>query len=809
MDTPQSPPSSHPSRVSLARELIHRRVPHVLAIYAGASWGLVEFTSFAADEFLLSPHWARMVLVTLFVLLPSILMFAWFHGKPGRDRDSLARTEKIGIPANLVLCVVVLWALFGGEELGSVTTSLTVETEDGETIEREVPKSGFRKTMALFPLDPGPGIAEDESWISYAVPEALVLDLMPDDFFAPIRLYRYGSYARERGFDSFAAAPLALKRELAQESYAEFMATGEIDRVDDLLRVTLRLYGVGDGSLAGEAVYKGIDLLALVDEMSGPVKAALEIPAREGIEDLPVRGRLSENAAAVEAFFKGIFRHYAHRDAEGAIEYLTTATTLDPSFTVAQYTLYQVLQTLAEGETVAAAPLVAAMENLYRMPERYGFQVKADYYRLTGEMDRAAVLTQMWIELYPNDLNALRSQAEMQISRGDWEDLLATFAAIRRLDPLDGGPILGMAQTHEQLGNHDRALSLLTEYVERFPGETFGYSRLADFHRRRGRYRDAREAMERAIVLEPLAPDLARGLAELDLDIGRLDEARAGYERSLALARTPHQRAQALSGLTHYHRRRGEMADAIQAIEARLQEESGLQTPLGMAFGRAGDIFVYLDAGRVDEAGALLEELQAQLPASLSTYLPRLAVHVALEAEGLDAALEAQRQASEVVEAGGLEGLRPVLLGDLGLIRDRQGDYAGAAESFRAAIALSPEGRFYRGAGRALRRAGLLDQAEAELREALRLVPADPHAHVEMGLLTEALGDVEAAVEHLMSALAVWENADEDFEPARETRAKLAELGGGGGGVRPPLTSSVALKTRSSDPCSPSGPAGP
>ena len=112
------------------------------------------------------------------------------------------------------------------------------------------------------------------------------------------------------------------------------------------------------------------------------------------------------------------------------------------------------------------------------------------------------------------------------------------------------------------------------------------------------------------------------------------------------------------------------------------------------------------------------------------------------------------------------------------MIRDRAGDHAGAAESFRAAIALSPEGRFYRGAGRALRRAGLLDEAEAELQEALLLVPADPHAHLEMGLLMEARGDIEAAVEHMKSALAVWENADEDFEPAREARAKLAELGG-------------------------------
>ena len=172
METPQSPPSSALSRVSHARELVDRRIPHILAIYAGASWGLVEFTAFAVDEFFLSPHWTRLALTTLLMMLPSVFLLAWFHGKPGKDRNSLARTEKIGIPANLVLCVVVLAALFGGAELGSVTTAITVQTEDGETLERERPKTEFTKTTALFPLDLGPGMTQDEAWISYAVPEA-------------------------------------------------------------------------------------------------------------------------------------------------------------------------------------------------------------------------------------------------------------------------------------------------------------------------------------------------------------------------------------------------------------------------------------------------------------------------------------------------------------------------------------------------------------------------------------------------------------------------------------------------------------
>ena len=184
----------------------------------------------------------------------------------------------------------------------------------------------------------------------------------------------------------------------------------------------------------------------------------------------------------------------------------------------------------------------------------------------------------------------------------------------------------------------------------------------------------------------------------------------------------------------------------------------------------------YLDAGHVDDAVSLLEEWRVVFQASPPTWLPLVAVRVALAAEGVDAALTAYQQASEVLETGDLERFRPTLLENMGLIRDQARDYEAAAESFQAAIALSPERQLYRGAGRALRRAGLMDEAEAELREALRLVPADPHTHLETALLMEARGDVEAAVEHLMTALDVWENADDDYEPAREARAKVAEL---------------------------------
>ena len=117
----------------------------------------------------------------------------------------------------------------------------------------------------------------------------------------------------------------------------------------------------------------------------------------------------------MDAFFNGFIPLSRHQDTEGATEYLTTAT-VDPSFTIAQ----SPCTWCCEGRRAARsslAPLVAAMEHLHRVPERFSFEIKAEYYVETGETDMAATVVGMWVDLYPNDLRALRILAEMQMAR--------------------------------------------------------------------------------------------------------------------------------------------------------------------------------------------------------------------------------------------------------------------------------------------------------------------------------------------------------------------------------------------------------
>lgn len=769
------PPAEKPPAVAPLRRLLERRVPHIVAIYAGASWGLIEFTQFVVDEFLLSPHWTRVVLVTLFLMLPSVVMLAWFHGKPGRDRDSPARTEKIGIPANLVLCAAALWMLFGGVDLGAATRSVTVETEEGETEERTVAKAEFRKSVALFPFDLGPGVGEDETWLAYAVPEALVLDLMADDFFNAKPYILFGQRLLELGLSDFLGVPVPLKRELGREVYAEFLAAGEIDRAGGLYLATLRVHRVDDGSLARETVHEGTDLLVLMDELSASVKRAAGIPDRDDVEDLPLRDRLSDDDMAVEEYFRGSEAGFVRSDLEAGIEYTAAATTRDPTFAIAQFALYSYLVSANRSEEAIDA-IRATIDNLYRVPERTRLYVKAEYYFLMQELDQADAVTRMWVDLYPDDPYALTYRRTMQDIRGDREGALATLQTMSRLDPRNGGLLKQIAAAHEDLGDDEQALAVLSTYVDRFADDPTGYASLAALQKRLGDYGAARRNLGLAILMQPLSAPFAVQLADLDLDAGNYEDARLGYRRALEAARTPAQKAEVLEGVKRYHSRRGEVTLAVEAMDAWLVEASGFMSPMMLTLSRDDDIAIFLGAGRASDAADLLEEMEERLqPPFNELFIPVLATRVTLALSGAGAAREAHRRATEVVEAQGID-FRATLLRDMGRILEREGDYAAAAESYREAMAVDPGRNHHLDAGRALRRAGRLGEAEAELREALRRVPGGPRTHLEMALLLEERGDVAGAAEHLNRAMAAWETADEDYEPARRARAKLAEL---------------------------------
>ena len=58
-------------------------------------------------------------------MIPSILILSYFHGAPGKDKWN--RIERIGIPLNIVISLIVMAVTFYPKDLGAITKTVSYE----------------------------------------------------------------------------------------------------------------------------------------------------------------------------------------------------------------------------------------------------------------------------------------------------------------------------------------------------------------------------------------------------------------------------------------------------------------------------------------------------------------------------------------------------------------------------------------------------------------------------------------------------------------------------------------------------------
>ena len=77
------------------KELIHRRIPHIIGSYIIAGTSFILFVDWLVNRYLLPEHYATIVLFSIIVILPSVIIISYFHGAPGKDEQN--KIEKINI----------------------------------------------------------------------------------------------------------------------------------------------------------------------------------------------------------------------------------------------------------------------------------------------------------------------------------------------------------------------------------------------------------------------------------------------------------------------------------------------------------------------------------------------------------------------------------------------------------------------------------------------------------------------------------------------------------------------------------------
>ncbi len=759
---------------NLFARLIERRVPQYLLVYIGVAWGIMQFTQLIVDVFLFSPHWTKVVIFATLLLWPSYLLVVYRHARPGAD--AWGRPELLSVPANLVLAAAVLYFMFRGQDLGAATTSVTVADETGTVLERQIPKQEFRKRTVLFDFD-ADALADEDIWLTGFIPDAVYVELLGDDFLDPVGPNEFLEKLRRAGYPNLRGVPLALKREIAEELHADWIFSGTIGKAGEQYTATVSLHAAGDGGRAAEDSYVADDIFDLVDSISADLKRHLEIPKRDDVPDLPAREYFTSNDAALKPYGEARNLRLIENDWSATVAKLQQAVSLDPTFTLAQYTLAQAL-IFNNQRSEATAPIQAALTNSYRLPERMQFGLKADYYGITQDLDKAWAVIEMWAELYPRDVIALQSLYAMQTVRRQRVEAIATLERIYAVNSGMANVLKTIAQLHTSLGDFEQARDALRRYVEQFPDDYSGLAGLASIEINMGELDAARRTLGRALLLEPTNTELLVGMARVEHASGNFAAAEAGFKEALASAASPNARANAWAALHLYYRVQGQSTLALDALARRLEEAATSQAPVALTVLRLSTLDVYFDTGREAEVQAIIAEYGPQLQAPTSIVAMIAELQLALEKRDIPSA-EAKLAAIEsMIAENQIETFRNAALSGGAQLAALKGDWERAYALRQEFLRANPTDAFVHfGISEALRELGRLDEAEQAIRLALKRTPGSASAHVELSHVLKARGDTAGARAALERALSMWSQAEPDFEPAAEARALLAASG--------------------------------
>lgn len=762
--------------MNLFQELRQRRVPQIASGYIVGSWGLIQFFDFLESRMAVSPNLVNLVGIGLVLLLPSVIVMAWVHGRPGRD--TWGRIPKVLIPANILAIVLMLFFVFRGQDLGAITQSIEVQDEHGVTSERVVPKAQFVRRILLF-YPENIGDAQND-WARETLNVLQGLDLDQDVFVGVILPTSLPVAMKDAGSDDGHGLTRPHMRKMVNDLHLPYFLTSTINFENDVWIFKSEMHESESGRMVASHTTEAGDLFTLADLTSRQIREDLGIPSAhlKNNLDLPIAELTSNDLEAVKNMVEGLTVIALKNDWDKGAPLLEDAVERDPGFALAQLILFSVYGSLGQNEQAAEA-LTIAMDNHFRVPERTGFLIKSQYYyNVNKDSDKSMAVLKMWSQIYPNDVKAYSMQASYHLVQNELPEALAAYEKILSLDPYQVTLLRKIADLYQYLGNSEEAERYYLQYMGEFPSDTKGYRDLAGFYSKAGQFDKARETLEKAQLVDPNELDLILGLIDLDIKTGKFHESALALDAELGRAKTVRDRGQVLARRMNLHGLLGQADQLIRDLEfyqsAMLETQNPLQAKLVFAMILPQVSMV----GQPQDALQRLDILAAEINSPYDQLVGMSRAWVLTTLGRSEEAKTNLASATEVVDMWKIESYRPYLLLVGGMIAEDEEDFSTAVSLFQEALETSLEIApvHHLRLARALVKNDQLDEARKVLESAMKVNPAYPEYHLEMALILHDSGMSEKAKEHLAQAQNAWGKAHPDFIPAQRARELAAKV---------------------------------
>lgn len=780
-----SPGTEQENKRPFFKDLIDRRVLQIMGIYIGVGWGIIQFVDWLANRYMLSPHLIDLTLVILISLLPSTLIIAYFHGSPGRDK--WVKFERIGIPLNIVLTLFLVFFFFSGKDLGAVSKTVTVQDETGKQLERVIPKSGFRKKIALFDFKNETGDPSLD-WMQYGISQMLEFDLSQDSFFEistphkPL-LEMFDFYVYEKikkaGYEKATGLPFALQKKIAEEIHTNYFLSGKLSMENGEYILESFLYQTRNAKLAAKSTLREKDIFKIVDDLSVRLKRDLEIPKGhiDEVSDLPIAEMFTRSLPVARLYSLGQDAMVFERNWAKALKYFEEAVKEDPAFAVGYSALASLYLLTNQGQK-AAETIQSLMEHSYKLPERMQLFVKIGYYgNVKQDTEKQMAILKMIVDLYPDDLMAYSILAYFLSAQDRFDEAADAYRRMLEIDPERYEIYRKLGELYEKKGEFDRAFDYYKKFTEHFPTDPGAFIVIGKLARQQGNLEQAKEYNEKAQILEPENIPVLIELAAIQADAGDFDRAFIQLEEALGMAKTPKDRFDVYEELASFCERGGKMKKALEYRERMMDAAGQFMAPFYLSIYKIMGVDTYIRAGEEEEAFRVLASLEKEMKPPYDQFVSLGYLTVYLEMNKLEEAEKKFPEVEKFIASVGGDAIRAFLLKVRGKIHEMRGEYAAALQNYGELIKINPSKTgIFLDMGRCYRELKEYEKAEEYLQKVLKKNPFDPRSHYQLALLYMDAGNKEKAAEHLNIAVNVWKDADPGYKPALAAKEKLALL---------------------------------
>jgi len=442
----------------------------------------------------------------------------------------------------------------------------------------------------------------------------------------------------------------------------------------------------------------------------------------------------------------GGLAHYGLGEREAAKPYLEAYQKLDPGGGVAK--LLARIQ-LAEGNVEPATQTLEAYLRVHG-DDSQARALMAAALSAQGRHGKAAQMARQALE--QRDDPALRVALGMSLlGDGEVADAIAELEAAYRQDPGQQGAAATLVALYLQRGQAAKGLALAQSLAQRQPASARMQALLGQARLGNGDAAGARQALERAVAMDPSLQSAQVQLSRLDAAQGHFD---AAEQRLTSLLSKDERNEALLFELAALMQRKGQPLDAQRWLERAVTHADSRDYRSSLALAD-----LHLRQGRPADALAVTKSMAAKLP---TQPRPQIAVaRMALANQDPQTARIALGAATRLADYDA-----PLQL-EIALLQLAAGNLDGAAYSLDKSLSNRPD--FVPALATQVDveiRRGAPDAALQAAQRVQQLVPSRSIGHTLLGDVAWAQGHREPAVEHYRRA--------HKAEPDTRTATRLA-----------------------------------